>query len=108
MADIAAVIDAARTLSHRRCGTSLPWAAAPHTLQVAQKATTGMRIISSQTAARKLGGCGSEHQIENLDNFPRIKLLAYFEDEPLYPLRTASARYWRVCSAKPRLSVLSC
>jgi hypothetical protein len=68
------------------------------------KAMTGMWITSSQTAARKLGGCVSEHQIENLDNFPRIKLVAYFEDEPLYPLRTASARCCRVYSAKRRLS----
>src|SRR5258708_19365463 len=95
MADIAAVIDAARTLSHRRCGTSLPWAAAPHTLQVAQKATTGMRIISSQTAARKLGGCGSEHQIENLDNFPQVNLLPYFPDKPLCPPRPSSPPHFR-------------
>jgi hypothetical protein len=58
------LIDAARTLSHRRRRTSLPWAAVPHALQVAQKAMTGMWITSSQTAARKLGGYVSEHQIE--------------------------------------------
>jgi hypothetical protein len=34
----------------------------------------------------------------NLDNFPRIKFVAYFEDEPVYPLRTASARCWRVAT----------
>src|SRR5260370_30733128 len=44
-----------------------------------------MRIIRLKQAGRKVGGCGSEPQIENLDNFPRIKLLAYFEDEPVYP-----------------------
>jgi hypothetical protein len=44
-----------------------------------------MSITRSQTAARKLGRCVSEHQIENLDNFPRIKLVAYFEDEPVIP-----------------------
>src|SRR5258708_32105514 len=58
------LIDAGRTLSHRRCGTSLPLAAVPHASQVVQKAMTGMWITSSSTAARKLGGCVSEHQIE--------------------------------------------
>ena len=32
----------------------------------------------------EIGWMVSEHQIEDLDNFPRIKLLAYFEDEPVY------------------------
>ena len=64
--------------------------------QVAQKAMTGMWITSLQTAARKLGGYVSEHQIENLDNFPRIRLLAYFEKEPAHhsgpPRRVAGVR----------------
>jgi len=33
----------------------------------------------------KLAGCVSKHQIEDADNFRRIKLPACFEDGPVYP-----------------------
>jgi hypothetical protein len=58
-------IDAAERFLIAGSGTSLPLCGVRHPLQVAQKAMTGMWITSSPTAARKLGGCVSVHQIEN-------------------------------------------